>query len=354
MAGIDQLDTVTNSTEPSSARRQIEALLARQGKPLNSENVSRALFANQADPSIMPNLVGAPDRMAPERGNRSAPPSVGRSAPSGSSVAKAIEDSDLPIPPVPPVEGAPTTPPTPTPTSTSTTTGSGAGGGSGSGMDTNKMIGTALMGAGGLGAAGSLGALIMRALGNRSQAMGAGPAMPPTGTIYDVPTDMAIGPSSAQPSPMPQMPGPRATPPPSAPGASPTGVASAAPDPLQSAMARAVGMPSTPPPGVGATPGVGGPRSAGALPPPGVAPPITLPDQTSGPTIPLSDATPLPTPSGVPPGPTSPTNVGRTASPAAVPRNIVNPMMDASRSRSIIDLIARNAGRVGTAARSVR
>jgi hypothetical protein len=355
--GIDQLDTVTNSTEPSSARRQIEALLRSQNKPLNSENVSRVLFANQSDPSVLPGLVGAPEPVTPTRGNRggdggsrSAPPSVGRSAPSGGNVAADIEGRSLPLPPIPPAHGGEPFVDETTPMGVGGATPSGASaasGASGGPMVDPSLLPYILGGGGAALGAGGIGAIIMRALANggASQAMGPGPEMPPTGRVFDANV------SSAPPTP--SLAGPRASlPPPSAPGAAPTGVPSAgalpSPDPMQSALSRAV------PPEPMTPPGVGGPQSAGALPPPGPRPPIALPDQGSGPTIPLSDATPLPPSSAVPPGPTSPTNVGRTASPAADPRAIARPMMDPSRTRMLLDMIAKNAGRMSPALRAVR
>lgn len=98
--GIDALDTVTNSTEPSSGQQLVAAYLMSKGLPMNGENMRRALTANAQNPGLIPQLANnapstdAEDYAAGARGPRSPGdpgPAVAQRTSSGGGAARRIE-----------------------------------------------------------------------------------------------------------------------------------------------------------------------------------------------------------------------------------------------------------------------
>lgn len=155
--GIDALDTVTNSTEPSSGRQIMLKYLASKGLPATGENMRRGFDANARDPGTIPNLVnnapstdaedfaaGARGPASPGYGGPTNQTMVGRSAPSGGSSARDI------------VRGQPTVQPSASPTEPTAANGVATAPGaptpdSGSGLNWPLILGLAGGAAGGAG-----------------------------------------------------------------------------------------------------------------------------------------------------------------------------------------------------------
>jgi hypothetical protein len=291
-------------------------LFRRRGVPPTAQNVNRAREQLAAENR------GSPTPTATVENSTQTQTRVGKSAPSGGATARDIEkqpsvssDSTLPAQTDASMSGGngnTSAPPT-----------------GGSDRDSSALLGL-LPSAAGIGAA-ALAARYGGGGGGGGEFIGNSAGVP-TGRSMDVP-------------PEPLLPGPRAA----QPGAPPTPTEAMVPEvnPLQLALARAIEPP------LPTTPQMGGPQmGAPQLQAPGPRAPIAMPDQTSGPTIARPDQRPLMPSAGVQPGPTSPTQVGRTTAPAANPNAIVNPPVDASRARNQIIEYLANIGRdVGGAIR---
>ena len=324
-----------------SGIQELLAMLAQKGVSATQQNVSRArqarAYENQGAPAptdTVDNSTSTTTRTRTQGGNQA---TVGKPAPSGGPAARDIEGGgDLPTPPIPPKSGAPPINPGASPAQTDASMSTGGGGSAGNtsapptssvaepgGFDPAALIGL-LPSAAGIGAA----ALAARYGGGGGEFIGNSGGMP-SGRSMDVPPDPLLagprGPQLGAPPPIQEAMIPET-------------------NPLQLALARAI-EPMGAPSGTPTTPQMGGPQTgAPGLPAPGPRPPIAMPDSTSGPTITASDMRPIPPGAGVAPGPASPTQVGRTASPAANPNAIRNPPVDPSRFRGIIDALMQ-AGR---------
>ncbi len=185
-------DVAAKMNDPLATHNIAQQFLQKQGLPLTSDNMRRAMQANADNPGTIPGLVNNP------------PPAALPNSPmaaAGSQQGQSTGVGGMPIPPMPPPGGGnmpipPIPPGANVPGSVENSTIPGGGGG----PDLASVVGTAVLA--GLPA-------IMQAFrgatggGGGAQAMGNQP-MPPTGRVMDVPGPAIAGGSQLSGLPAPQ------------------------------------------------------------------------------------------------------------------------------------------------------